>query len=226
MALKKKISATAYEALSDELKAQYSLQGEDYLLDVEGDDRPTQEDVENLKRAKDHEKAARQKLEKELKDMKAAGEGGTQEAETLKGEIAALSERLNARDSALKKSALEVASSGVTAKSKFPNVMKPHVLARMQADINEAGDAVVSILGADGKPSKMTVEELADEFTKNKEFEGLMLGSQASGGGGGKPPADGAKKPLKEMTEAERVAMAKDDPEGFRQLQEAATTAV
>lgn len=223
MALKKLIDAAAYEKLDDATKALYVKVGDGYKVDLEGDEGPTQADIDALKQAKDHEKAARQAAEKELKALKAAGEGGSQEADTLRQEIAALSERLNSRDGALKKSALEAAAQAVTSKSKFPNVMKPHVMGRLQADIDDSGNAVVVILGADGKPSKMSFDELTTEFQKNKEFEGLMLGATSSGGGGGNPPADGAVKALKDMSESERVAMAKSDPDGFKALSLAST---
>lgn len=224
MALKRKISATAYEALSDEGKGYYKLVGEDYVLDLEGGDTgPSQADIDALKQAKDHEKTARQNAEKELRALKAAGEGSGAEAETLKGEIAALTERLNSRDSSLKKAALEAAASKVTGSSKYPKIMLPHVMGRLQADIDESGNAVVKILGADGKPSNLNFDQLVEEFKKDKEFEGLMLGSQSSGGEGGKPGGDGGGKALKDMSEPERVAMAKSDPDGFKALTKAAT---
>lgn len=223
MALKKLIDAAAFANLPEATQALYVKVGDGYKLDLEGDDGPTQADLDAVKTAKDHEKAARQSAERELKELKAKGEGNGQEAETLKGEISALTERLNARDAALKKSALEAAAGNITSKSKFPNVMKPHVLGRLQADIDESGNAQVVILGADGKPSKMSFDELTEEFKKNKEFEGLMLASTSSGGGGGNPPADGGQKALKDMSESERVALAKSDPDTFKALVAQAT---
>lgn len=222
MALKHKLSATQYEALNDALKGEYTLVGDEYVLDVEGlPSGPTQADLDALAQAKAHEKAARQAAEKALKELKAAGEGNGAEAETLRGEITALTERLNSRDSSLKKSALEAAAGKVTSASKFPKVLAPHVMGRLQADIDESGNAVVTILDASGKPSKMTFDELTAEFKKDKEFEGLMLGSQASGSGTTGQPTDalsGDGKKLKDMSEAERVAMAQTDPDGFKAL--------
>lgn len=226
MALKKLIDAAAYALLDDATKALYVKDGDGYKVDLEGDDGPTQDDVAKLKQAKDHEKELRQTAERELKALKAAGEGNGAEAATLKGEIAALTERLNSRDGSLKKSALEKAAGAVTAKSKFPTVLLPHVMGRLQADIDESGNAVVTILGADGKPSKMSFEELTTEFQKNKEFEGLMLGAASSGGDGGQPPADGSKKALKDMSEKERVDFSKTDPDGFKAAVAASTISV
>lgn len=226
MALKKLLDATAYDSLDDAIKALYVKTADGYKLDLEGGDGPTQADIDALKQAKDHEKVARQALEKELKTLKAQGEGSGAEAEGLKTQLAALTERLNSRDSSLKKSALELAASKVTGASKYPKIMQPHVMGRLHADIDEAGNAVVAILGADGKPSKMSFDELIDEFKKDKEFEGLMLGSQASGGDGGKKDADGQPKALKDMSEPERVAMATTDPDGFKALRAAATPTV
>lgn len=215
MALKKKISATAYEALNEALKSEYTLVGEDYILDVDGDDRPTQADLDALKQAKQHEKEARQTAERELKALKAAGEGNSTEAQQLREELESLNTRLSSRDNALKKTALEAAASKVTVKSKFPTAMLPNVLTRLDASIDDSGQAVVTVLGADGKPSKMTLDELVVDFQKNKEFEGLMLGSAASGGGNLGDPADGGNKAIKDMSESERVAAAQADPKGF-----------
>lgn len=226
MALKKLIDAAAFANLPEATQALYVKVGDGYKLDLEGDDGPTQADIDALKTAKDHEKTARQTAERELKELKAKGEGNGQEAETLKTEISALTERLNSRDGALKKSALEAAAGNITSKSKFPNVMKPHVLCRLQADLDESGNAIVSILGADGKPSKMTFDELTEEFKKNKEFEGLMLAPTSSGAGGGQYPADGSTKQLKDMSEKERVAFSQTDPDGFKAAIKAATPSV
>lgn len=226
MALKKLIDAAAYEKLDEATKALYVKAGDGYKVDLEGDEGPTQADIDALKQAKQHEKDARLAAERELKVLKAAGEGNSTEAETLKTQIEDLNNRLSARDNALKKSALEAASAAVTAKSKFPNVIKPHVMGRLQADINEEGNAVVVILGADGKPSKMTFDELTEEFKKNKEFEGLMLAPTSSGSGGGNPPADGSQKALKDMSEKERVAFSQTDPDGFKAAIKAATPSV
>lgn len=226
MALKKLIDAAAFANLPEATQALYVKAGEGYKLDLEGDDGPTQADLDALKAAKDHEKTARQTAERELKELKAKGEGNGAEATALKTEIEALTARLNSRDSSLKKSALEKAASAVTAKSKFPTVLLPHVMSRLQADIDESGNAVVAILGADGKPSKMSFDELTTEFQKNKEFEGLMLGASSSGGDGGQPPADGSQKPLKDMSEKERVAFSKTDPDGFKAAVAASTPSV
>lgn len=226
MALKKLIDAAAFALLDDATKALYVKAGDGYKVDLEGDDGPTQADIDALKQAKDHEKTARQKVEKELKDLKAAGEGNGEEAASLKVQLEQLNTRLSARDNALKQSALKQAAGNVTAKSKFPTVLAPHVMSRLQADIDESGNAVVSILGADGKPSKMTFDELTEEFKKNKEFEGLMLAPTSSGSGGGNPPADGSQKALKDMSEKERVAFSQTDPDGFKAAIKAATPSV
>lgn len=226
MALKKLIDAAAFANLPEATQALYVKDGDGYKLDLEGDDGPTQADIDALKTAKDHEKAARQAVERELKDLKAKGEGNGAEATALKTELEALTARLNSRDSSLKKSALEKAAGAVTSKSKFPTVLAPHVMSRLHADIDESGNAVVSILGADGKPSKMTFDELTEEFKKNKEFEGLMLAPTSSGGGGGQDPADGSTKQLKDMSEKERVAFSQTDPDGFKAAIKAATPSV
>lgn len=219
MALKKKLSKTEFEALNEALQAEYIQDGENYVLDVEGGDEGsgiTQSDVDKVLQAKQHEKELRLKAEKELKELKASGQGQSQEADGLREQLDNLNTRLSARDNSLKKTALDAAAAEITKHSKFPKAFKPNVLARLQADINESGEAVVTVLDAAGKPSKLTLDALTDEFKKDKEFEGLMLGSQASGGDGGRQGTDGSDKPIKDMNESERVAAAKADPDGFR----------
>jgi len=51
MALKRKIDKKTYDALSDDLKAEYTADGEGYILDIDGDENP-----DELRRARDREK--------------------------------------------------------------------------------------------------------------------------------------------------------------------------
>ena len=53
----------------------------------------------------------------------------------------------------------------------------------MQADF-EGDSPVTRVLDKDGKPSAMTVEELAAEFVANKDFSAIITASKASGGAG------------------------------------------
>ena len=64
MALKKKITKEAFEKLPDVLKSEYVANGDDYVLDVDGE-----EDTGALKRAKDREKQRADELATQIKDL-------------------------------------------------------------------------------------------------------------------------------------------------------------
>ena len=63
MALKKKITKSEYDKLSDGLKTEYVEDGDGYRLDIEGE-----EDTGALKRAKDRESQLRKDAEKRAKE--------------------------------------------------------------------------------------------------------------------------------------------------------------
>lgn len=219
MALKKRINASEYAVLDDELKAFYIKEGSGYKVDLEGDEGVSQADVDAAVNAKNHEKQKRQEAEKRIRELEASNGGTSQEAETLRGTVDELTKRLNARDDAIKRNAMATVATQVSGHAKTPKVLMPHVMSRLSADLDEEGNAVVSILGLDGKPSKLTVDELVAEFRGAEEFQGLMLASTSSGGGGGNPDGGNpVNKSLKDMSEKERVAMAKSDPEGLKKL--------
>lgn len=229
MAIKHKLTQAEFDALSDDLKDCYKKDGDGYIVDVSGAPAVvTQEDVDKAVSAKNHEKEARQKAEKELRELRASAGSGAEEAETLKGQITTLTDRLNSRDNSLKSTAMSALAEKVAASSKYPSIMLPHVMQRLAAEIDESGAAKVSILGSDGKPSTLTADQLIEEFRKNKEFEGLMLAPSSSGGGGGQPGDQGnpGTKQLKDMNEKERVAFAQTDPDGFKAAVAAQTPSV
>ena len=62
--------------------------------------------------------------------------------------------------------------------------MLPHIKNRLVADF-EGDEPVTRILGPDGKPSNMTLDDLEKEFVANKDFSAIIVGSKASGGAGG-----------------------------------------
>ena len=226
MALKKRINASEYAVLDDELKQFYIKDGSGYKVDLEGDEGVTQADVDAAVQAKNHEKQKRQEAERRLRELEQSGGQAGEEAETLRTQLKELSERLNNRDEAIKRSAKERIAAEITTHAKTPKVLLPHVMSRLSADLDEQGNAVVSILGADGKPSKMTTSELVEEFRKTEDFQALMLAPTSSGGNGGEPNGGGeVTKKLSEMSEKERVALAKSDPEAFKKLTADATAA-
>lgn len=204
MALKRKLKKSEHEKLSDELKKEYKADGDDFVLDVDGD-----EDTGALKRAKD-------RLSQELKDAKAerdelreanekleSGKAGdvaklqkkwdADKASMTEQHTAALAKRDNFITRNLKTGLAEKIAHALNPRS--PKVLVPHVEARITVDLSGDEPKVV-ILGPDGKPGMvdgkpMTAEHLQSEFVANKDFAGIVVASKASGGAGAQQRSQG-----------------------------------
>lgn len=195
MALKKKLTKEDYDNLSDVLKAEYMTDGEGYKLDLSDD-----EDTGPLKRALEREKANSATSKKRLAEVEAELEKLNESDARKRGDIATLEKqwekkigetkteyetRINALTGHIKKSLVDNVASGLAHKiSKSPVLLLPHIKNRLVADF-EGDEPVTRILGADGKPSNMTLDDLEKEFVANKDFSAIIVGSKASGGAGG-----------------------------------------
>lgn len=74
-------------------------------------------------------------------------------------------------------------------------LLLPHIKGRLSVEIRD-GQPKTVVIGTDGKPSALTIEELKTEFAANPAFAPVIAGSKASGGGasGGKGGGGGAVK--------------------------------
>ncbi len=230
MALKKKLTKEEYAKLSDALKAEYIEDGDGFRLDVDGD-----EDTGALKRAKDREAQLRKDAEKEAKELRERLESIEGDDARKKGDIATLEkswqskldkqrEEYEAKVSKLTahttKTLVDNVASQLAHKiSNAPALIMPHIKSRLIADFD--GDTPVTrVLDKDGKPSALTIDELANEFVANKDFSAIITASKASGGagkpsqnGGGAPKFNGqSDKPadLSKMNPAELAAYLKE----------------
>jgi len=210
MALKKKITKADYDKLKEGVQENYIEDGDGgYKLDLEGE-----QDNEALKRAKDRETQLRKDAEKkakELEDKLADIEGDDarksgdidlitksmtakhqKEIEKLKADFetekTGLGEQLGKFQAHTKKQlidnyALQLATE---LNPKSPKVLLPHIKERLLADF-DGDEPVTKILGADGKVSNLTRDQLKSEFVANKDFADYIIGSKASGSAGTKP---------------------------------------
>jgi hypothetical protein len=129
--------------------------------------------------------------------------------------------KLSARDKIILDKALESAASELANKiSTSPAVLRPHIVGRLHAELDDTLNPVIKVKDATGKiDDKLTVDKLGEEFVANKEFSAIIRGTQASGGRASnslssKPPAvplgeDGRPKNLMAMTPEERLAHVK-----------------
>jgi len=237
MALKVKITKAEFDKLSDVLKAEYKENDakDGYILDAEG-----VEDTGALKRAKDREAEEAKKEKKRADDLQAeidrrdAADGGTAEEKARKaGDIATLEKSwttkmdnevnkvkgtLTQREQHLQKLLVHDTAMRLAQKiSTKPNVLLPHILARLSADLT-GDEPTTRVLDRDGKPSALTIAELEKEFVGNDDFAAIITGSKSSGGGapGGKQNGGGAPKKFAEMTGTERAALKDSDPATYQ----------
>lgn len=196
MALKRKLTAEEYNALSADLKKEYaenpSRKGE-YLVSLDGDD----ESITALKAAKDAAaKEARDatKKAKEAEDALAAIED---ERRRKSGDIPALEASWKEKVDAAKregqtavdklKSQLggvlvsERARSMATKLSTSPELLLPHITSRLSVDL-DGDEPKTRVLDATGKPTAATLEDLEKEVLADKRFAAIIIASKASGG--------------------------------------------
>lgn len=230
MALKKKLTKEEHAKLSDALKAEYIEDGDGFRLDVDGD-----EDTGALKRAKDREAQLRKDAEKEAKELRERLESIEGDDARKKGDIATLEkswqsklekqrEEYEAKVSKLTSHTTKTLVDNVASQlahkiSNAPAIIMPHIKSRLIADF-ESDTPVTRVLDKDGKPSALTIDELANEFVANKDFSAIITASKASGGagkpsqnGGGAPKFNGqSDKPadLSKMNPAELAAHLKE----------------
>lgn len=226
---KLKIDKAAYDALSDEHKALYIAKGDSFVIDV--DDT---EVAAEMRRARDREKQLKDEAEGKVADL-------TTRLEALEGDNNRRGNNIDAIEASWKtkltnaetaaatkvqglqtqlKQLLvsDVAKSLAAEISTVPHVILPHILARLQADLD--GDTPVTrVLGDDGKPSALTLDELKKSFVDNKDFASIIIASKASGSGGsGGNQGGGATKQPSEYTESERVALFQSDRATYDRL--------
>jgi hypothetical protein len=211
MALKLKITKAEYEKLSDAKKEEYLIEADgSYKLDLEGeeDNGPLKRALERERESAKTSKTRLAEIEAELDAMRTESATKNKDVDTLNkqfekklGETTAqYNERLAKRDSFIQATLIDSVASKVASKiSLAPALLLPHLKARMQ--VNFDGDEPTTvILGTDGKPSKMTIDELQAEFVANRDFSAIIKASNASGGASSGKSGGGAPKPSSNNT--------------------------
>lgn len=191
------------DGLPDVIKPEYK-KGDDnkFYLSVEGlDDHP---DVGALKRAKDHEKTSRQKVEKQFVDLQEQLKSLSEDRDNLlKGAIpksdvdklegswkqklatreSELTEQINNLSSHLNTMLVDNVAQNLASKiSRVPQLMMPHIKDRLKAEFVD-GQPVTRVLDGEGKPSALSVADLEKELFTNPIFASIIIGSRASGSG-------------------------------------------
>jgi hypothetical protein len=195
MALKRKITKSAYDKLSDELKKEYKSSGEDeYSLDVDGD-----EDTGALKRARDREKQRADdekkradELEDAMADFKRNQSREEKDVERLtRKHEKELTDLKTEKDGALAKATAKITTAALEstamqiaqAITKSPKLLLPVIKQRLTVEIDGDFVPTIKILDAAGKPSAAKLEDLQKEIASDKEFAPIIIASKASGSG-------------------------------------------
>lgn len=186
MALRLSITKSAYDKLPEALQNEYFADGDGFKLDV-----PDLPDTTALKSAKDREVKARNEANARARaaEEKAAELEATLETtkadfdKQLKSTLGEKEEALNKANGFLQKTLVDSVAKDVANEiSTVPAIMSTFIASRLSVDMTGDSPSTV-ILDANGKPSKMTMDELKAEFTANKDYTPIIKGNPASGGG-------------------------------------------
>lgn len=197
MALKYKIDKSTHESLPADVKKEYVADGDSFILDISGayvSDR----DVGPLARAHDRNKLRIKELEKQLgdteaeldqfksdpkaRDIKVLEKSWSDKYANREKELTTENDRLKGfvNETLVNSVATTLAADISTA----PELMLPHILKRISADIT--GDKpVTKVLDKDGKPSALTIDDLKKELLTEKAFAPIIVASRAKGAGSG-----------------------------------------
>ena len=94
----------------------------------------------------------------------------------------------------------------------------PHIQNRLTLTEDENGKQVVKVLDANGGKTLMTIEDLKQEFRSDEAFKPLIAANGASGSGANGANGGAGQITKADMSEAERIELAKTNPELFRKL--------
>ena len=236
--MKYKLTKTEFDALPEDARKEYALDGEAAILKIEGEDAPTQAKIDALEKKRgieaEHRKTAETKLKesddranKLQKDLESAGgnkeeiqkikDAHSKELETLREERATETAKTKAdRDAALiSDEATKFATANFVEAPYGSTFIASEISKRMTVE-EVGGTPVVRVQNADGTPSTAAIADLHKEFLDNKEFSPIIRAKAGSGGGATPGQSGGATtKSLSEMNATEEAAFEKADPEAY-----------
>lgn len=233
--MKYKITKAVFDALSDEAKKEYTLDGETAVLKIEGEGAPTAEALtraeDKLRIEKEHRhnaESARDKAEVREEKLKKDLEGASgkekiaeinaahqKELDKIRDDRATeQAAAKEARDAGLKK---ETAEAFANDHFTIPGLMVDQFAKRLSVEEVD-GNPVVRVLGTDGKASAMSLDEVKKEFLDNKDYSTIIKANAGSGGGADNSGGGGgaSQKTIAEMTPKEEGEFEKSNPEGYK----------
>ena len=240
MSLKLNLNAEDHAKLDDAIKALYVADGDNFKLIVDG-----LEDTGALKRAKDRvtqeakeAKERAENLQAELDEIKQREADADKGDKRKKGDIEALEKSWkDEKDKAVKaevekrerrekqlQELLVDSKADALAHELFtvPEIGRDYIRKFLRAELD--GDVPTTrILDSMGQPTAKTLDDFKKDMLDNAALKGILVASNASGGGagnGGGSGAGGSTKKLADMSDAERIDLYKTNPTVFNQLVE------
>lgn len=231
MALKRKIDKPTFDALSDAMKPLYVEKAGAYVLDAED----ATELERSLNSEREESRGLRERIEaieREKAEATEAARVAAEETARKKGDIEALetswrtkldaekvagSEREGKLKRQIEKLLVDNVAKDLAHKiSVAPDLILPHVQKRLSAELS--GEAPITrVLDNEGKPSALTLDDLEKDFVADTRFAAIIKGSNASGGSANSNTrgSGSAGKKISEMSELERIAAHKANPDEF-----------
>lgn len=238
MSLKLNITAEDHAKLDDAIKALYKADGDNFKLAVDG-----VEDTGALKRAKDREaqaaKEAKERadnLQAELDEIKQREADADKDGKRKKGDIEALEkswkdekdkavkaevEKRERREKQLQELLVDSKADSLAHELfTVPEIGRDYIKKFLRAELD--GDVPTTrVLDASGQPTAKTLDDFKKDMLDNKALSGILVASNASGGGagnGGGSGAGGSTKKPDEYSEQERVDIYRSNPAEFKRL--------
>jgi len=213
--------------VAEELRDSYKKQGDDYVLAIDGlpdvsdyESRDGKMDAriqelldekkEEQRKRKDAEAAAKKKAEDDARksgDLEALEKSWQEKYATLKSE---LETQINERDGWINQSTREAAAKDLANRLAIEGsaeLLLPQIRDSIGVDIRD-GKPVPVVLDDQGKPSAMSLDELAKKIAERPANAPIIAASRAAGGGakGGKGGGAAPGKDISKMSPADKAA--------------------
>lgn len=233
--MKYQITKVQFEALGEDTQKEYTLDGDKAILKIEGEGAPTAEVLtraedklriekehrHNAEKARDDAEKREEKLKKDLEgasgkeEIAKIREDHQKELDKIRDDRAKEQQATkDARNVGLKKETSEAfANDHFT----IPGLMVDQFAKRLSIEEVD-GTPVVRVLGADGKASALSLDELKKEFLDNKDYSTIIKANAGSGGGADNSGGGGgaSQKKIAEMTAREEADFERGNPDGYK----------
>lgn len=234
-----KINEDDFGRLSEDLQKEYTQDGDNYVLNIEGDDAPTMSrladlekkrgiEAEHRKNAEKREKEAADRAAQLQKDLEGAKGDESKieqvrkdyqaQLDKLKDERAKEQQEFKDRE---KKEEIRKVAEKISQKFTVPDIMVDQIAQGLNAREVD-GKFVVHPVDTDGKESLETVADYEKRILDKPEWKAIIKVDSGSGGGASGNRGGGASgKKWSEMSGEDQVKLRKTNPERANVLMKA-----